>query len=728
MKSYHYIKILFPAILFLVYAAAIIYITWPWANTFATHVLKHWDPPFHAWKLEYAARQLLAGNILPPFGNTNMYYPYSGAFYYEALHWPQAVFAAPLLSLGFNPVLVYHITLVSFWALSGVCFWALLRALGLRNLAAGAGGLFFVLIPYRVSYMPEFNMQLNFGLPLFFYFLIRFFQATDAGKHKAATAAAIGMALALWLQAVSELYQAVFLLFVAPFFVCAMMSGRWRLLKNLRGFWLPLVTAAALCAALSLPFLWPYFTTLQSNTLSRGLDEINTHILEPLSYLVTYNGGLFGHLNARVDEMSVYPTITVLALAILFGLHTFVRSEKNKRTIFFTLVFAAPLVLFFIIVIGLYNAPETFKRFAKLHAILPLLATLLLFPFLLWRRADSATSAPLSTSRAFVRGLFAAALFSFFMSFGPRIICQNAAWGVGNKLFLFLYEHIGALRGFRVVSRFSIFVMMALIIAACYGLELLRRIHACKGAHTATRRIAVIAVVVALAALFAGEIKPPEKRLTVTPLDVPLESAVLDSLDARPEPFVLAMVPMGDRNIDSQLMLQAARHNRLSVWAWGGAYPQYTTLVGGALARRHNHPARFGADLLRQLWPEALILEDKQFSPDRAYARKFADETEILSEDGRYILMRLKADISPKTEIIKLIRYDYAKANPVAGFTVTTAADDKSIDTVYLECNGVPVKMRHLPPEYDGSAKSTTFEADIPPNLITPNTDRKSVV
>ena len=106
-----------PLVLLLL-AAAILAITWPWARTFASAVLDHWDPPFHAWKLEYVARAILAGHLLPPDGNTNMYYPYSGAFYFEALHWPQAVFAAALFGLtGAGPVLVYHLTLVFFWAL-----------------------------------------------------------------------------------------------------------------------------------------------------------------------------------------------------------------------------------------------------------------------------------------------------------------------------------------------------------------------------------------------------------------------------------------------------------------------------------------------------------------------------------------------------------------------------------------------------------------------------------
>ena len=125
-----------PLVLLLL-AGAILAITWPWAANFATATFDHWDPPFHAWKLELVARSILAGHLLPPDGNTNVYYPHPGTLYFEALHWPQAVVAAALFGLtNFNSLLVYHLVLVFFWALSGLCFWMLLHALGATRGAA----------------------------------------------------------------------------------------------------------------------------------------------------------------------------------------------------------------------------------------------------------------------------------------------------------------------------------------------------------------------------------------------------------------------------------------------------------------------------------------------------------------------------------------------------------------------------------------------------------------
>ena len=193
-------------LVFLLLVLCVLAITWPWAAHFTSEFASHWDPPFHTWKLWYVADAIMHGHILPPDGNTNMYYPNSCALYYEALHWPQAIFAAILLPILRNPVLVYHVTLVTFWALAGVFIWMLLLAMNVKKSAALFGAVLFTILPYRTSYYVEFNMQLCFGLPLFLFFLVRYFQ-------RPTILYACGVAAALILQATSELYQAVFLLF-----------------------------------------------------------------------------------------------------------------------------------------------------------------------------------------------------------------------------------------------------------------------------------------------------------------------------------------------------------------------------------------------------------------------------------------------------------------------------------------------------------------------------------
>ena len=343
-----------PLVLLLL-AIAILAITWPWVQSFSTATLDHWDPPFHAWKLELVARSIWSGHLLPPDGNTNMYYPHSGTLYFEALHWPQALVAAPLFGLThFNPVLIYHVVLVFFWALSGLCFWMLLLALGATRRAALLGALLFTLMPYRISYVVEFNMQLCFGLPLFFFFMVRFFQRPSIRY-------ACGMALAWWLQASSELYQAIFLLLILPFPGLALLAARWNLLRSFRRFWLPALCAAALGGILSFVFLGPYLTMLNIHAVNRNLPEIATHILEPLSFLRP--DGRFHFLpllDARRDEMIVYPTLVVILLTLahlVFDARRLSRLVVPRwvwvvRSIRWTALFSFALLTFFIYFAG----------------------------------------------------------------------------------------------------------------------------------------------------------------------------------------------------------------------------------------------------------------------------------------------------------------------------------------------------------------------------------------
>ncbi len=696
-----------PLVLLLL-ATAILALSWPWVTHFATATLDHWDPPFHAWKLEYVARTLLAGHLLPPDGNTNMYYPHSGTLYFEALHWPQALFAAPLFLAGLNPVLVYHVTLVFFWALSGLCFWMLLLALRATRRAALLGALFFTLMPYRISYIVEFNMQLCFGLPLFFFFMVRFFQRPSIRY-------ACGMALAWWLQAASELYQAVFLLLILPFPAVALLAPRWRLLASFRRFWLPAFCAAGLGGALVAFFLGPYLTMLHVHAVNRNLLEIASHILEPFSYLRP--GGRFHLLapfDARQDEMVVYPTLALILLAtahLLFDARRLARLRVPRwiwtlRILRWTALIAFASLSFFIYFTGIW------RHLMTVYSVLPFFACGAALLVLFYPTARD-------TPTLFVTGLFAGAVFAFFLSMGPILTIRHSDFAVPHLLYVWIYKHLSALQGFRVVSRFSIYVLLFMVIAAALAWSRIERRW--------LRRRALRCLWLAPLMLFVVE-SIPKAPLHLRPLEAPLSSPVLDALDRRETPYVLAVVPMGFRSHDSRHMLQIARTDRLFVYAWGGAYPLYTQQVRDSLAPLHPRPAET-ARLLRQLWPECLLLEDKPFALDRKpdmmtrpdlklwqrhdYADLFAEQTDILAEDDRFVLMKFKPATTPVPEEIRLIRLDFLAANPVLTFRARTPAGTPSA-TLWLDINGYPAGRWEISPT------PQEFQLAIPPRYFLP--------
>ena len=159
---------------FVMAVVLILAITCPWFLHFQGEFLDHWDPPFHAWKLEFIAKRILAGDWFVQTTNTNMLYPYSGTFYYEALQWPPALFAAALFKFTTMPSeLIYHVTLIVFWALSAPCMYYLLRQLNCNIIPSIIGALIFCILPHRISYMVEFQMEMIFVMPLFFAFVFR---------------------------------------------------------------------------------------------------------------------------------------------------------------------------------------------------------------------------------------------------------------------------------------------------------------------------------------------------------------------------------------------------------------------------------------------------------------------------------------------------------------------------------------------------------------------------
>lgn len=651
-----------------VYALAIVLLTWPWLRTISSRVINHWDPFFHAWKLHYAATQILSGNLLPPEGNTNMYYPHTGAFYYEALHWPQAVFAALLEALGTDPIVSYHVTLVFFWALSGALFWAFLRAVGLRGIAAFIGGLVFTVMPYRISYVMEFNMQLSLGLPLFLFFAVRFFQRPSIWY-------ALGAALAWWIQATSELYQAIFFLFAVPCIAAALLARDPALLRSWRKFWMPFSLAAIAGGLISFVFLSSYLTLLGSDTLVRSNKEILQHCLEPFSLFQPFDHfHLIPLANVRYDEMSVYPTVSLLVAGFAAAFVTWRKRPgicRGIRDICLCLFVVLSTVIFLNVHLN-HNA-------VKIYSWLPVAVVIFSLPLLFDKRDTSVRD-------KIFAAMGVSGLFGFFMMFGPEL--QNIATGfrTDNVLCSFLLDHIKGLHGFRVISRFCILPVMWICAAAACGVERLLLLN---------RKIISYAVLAVLSVLFLAECihYPIETR----PVRDVSQSTALRMLDDRTEPYVLAIVPMGFRDLDSEHMFCISGTKRLSIYAWGGCFPRYTSAVKDMFSFEKRNPDR-AVYLLRQLWPEALILEDKRqfpFVPYFNYQTWLGKRVETLAEDSCFRLMKLSPDETENRETIRLVRHDMLAKFQTATFELRS----NSPAYVRLDINGVNIGNWNTGPE-----------------------------
>lgn len=665
--------------LFAAFSALVVGVTWPWARTFATGFVSHWDPPFHAWKLNLVAESILQGHLLPPDRNTNVFFPSSLTLYYEALHWPQAAAAAGLRLATDNLVLVYHLVLVGFWALAGVCFFALCREVGHGRSGALLGAAIFTIMPYRTSYMLEFNMQLCAGLVLFLYFFVRFMRDPTLGN-------ALGAALSFWFQAVSELYQSLIALTVLP--LLALPYLRELAARHLRSrSWYAVAAAACLAGGvLCWYFLWPYQVLHANEGFSRSLREMETHFLEPLSYLRGFVAETLLPRVSRIrrDEMSVTVTAAVLAGALLHALlnRRLLRAGEGdaESAVLRALRWArlASGVLAVALAAGLASIPGLgAQRWAGAAAnLLPLV--------LLGSSAAIAVAARLDRGAQARAGLAAAAALSFILSLGPRINATNVGWSTPNRLFEALFQHLPLISGMRVVSRFSIVVLIFLVLAAVSGYEALWR-----------RRPAArwLWLPVAAAVFMEARVGP----LAIVPFQAPMTSVAIEAI-GRGGPATLLVVPFGDRNWDSYYMLGIAGARTPLVYGWGGFYPPYQVELREAFGS--GDVAR-GLALARKVWPETRLLIDKlhlrgliggkRGDGPRIFEEELMRSCETLAQDERFTLLRIPPDTGPAPVFERITRLSTLRDNPVITFTARAAAGLPTSVTVTVTVNDTRV-------------------------------------
>lgn len=697
----------------LVLMLCIVAITWPWAQGFGDSFVTHQDPPLHAWKVWNMADALLHGKVRPPGNDLNAYYPHSGSLYYESLYWPQAVVAAPVLALTKNPVLAFHLSYLFFWALSGVFFKAMMRELGAGRAAAWMGGLIFTVMPFRTGYVAEFNMQLCFGLPLAVWALSKWARAKSAGGIMLAAA---GFAGAVCLQAVSELYQAVFFTLALPFVILALGRGRWAEWLRGRRLWVSLAPALVIAAATVALFLAPYAGQL-GDSVSRGLREISQHELEPFSYFASakhMRWNIFPKILVKEREICVYPTFALGLVALEWLMLRFRRHwkaggwlERGLRT-----ARAVSIVAFFVWT-GVGLAAGGLGVTAAAYAWMPvaIAALSLAIPLIADYRDEC---------DRLLDGLCGAAVFAFLMGLGPVLSPFKEEWRMYNPLYMGLFNLGPALGGFRVVARFAILVMMFLAAAATLGLEI-----AFKAArHARGRRAVVWTSVIALGlALSVAESVPLRTKLTTpaTPYDIPM----LDRLVARTgAPAVLAVIPGAKRELDSRAMFRitGTHPDRLTVMSWGGAFPPFTVTCKAAyrdLTRGRPDPLW---QHLSTLWPECRILLDKNtlqsWFPDPEAQATILDSLARIAvpedEDGAFVLWHLRPP-PPSTTADKFIRMDLLSERPVPTFRLTPEPDCAA--TVAVEFGGNPVAELQVPPG------GTDFRLELPPfrrDLVAP--------
>ncbi len=704
-----------PLLVLVAACALIVVITWPWAAQMGSAVSTHWDVGLHAWKLNWNARHILDGGFLLPGYHANFFYPQCYTLALDDLFWAPSYFAALVLGLSHNPLLTYNATFLLFWALPGMFTFLLLRELGLGRAAASLGGLAFCISPYLASYYLEFNGVLCFGIPLVMWLLVRFFK-------KPGLLVGLWLALGFWAQAVSALYYTAILALSLPLVVLPLLRERSELLRSGR-FWLAGAASLVVLTGLSWLFLNPYILLHNHMGLGRSLAEMALHSAHALSYLRNCSGfvpatGLPwpGHdLNAVLTEVILWPGLVAVLLALVYCWRfrrVLLRPDAGQgRGGGPVLRWLSWLRIICLAVFWGWNVLALFTTTRVMGGPLgSLVLNLAILGILLASLLLSLLPRELGLRRRFVAGLATAAFLCFFISLGPEISVGNHKELAGNWLVRFLSD-IEVLHITRVLSRYGIMVLFALVVAAAMAFDRLPLKRPLK---------------YALWAVLLGVITL-EANITVTSPYLPptlYPDSKLEAFLRAREPCTLLVLPLGDRRLDAQYMLQVAgsRPQRYLINGWTGFRHNYSRNLGGLFSS--GRLAR-GFRELRRVWPDPLIVVDRA-SMERYVAQhgyKTSEQTllgqaRLLYRDDRYLVFAPPPPRGPSPRYERWVRYDLLERTASVHFLAHALTDGPSARVLLYVNDGVQARLslQRIWKPYD--VKISNPSLSIPYNAI----------
>lgn len=645
------------SILFMLLAILVLLALDPWRYYFFTGLADHWDPALMGQWLAWNAHNILHGKFILPDYNANFFYPHSYTLAFSEPLWPQSFVYALVYGLSRNPFLSFNATLLFFWALSGITMFALLRELGMARAASYFGALAYCLLPHRLAYYVEFNMELVFVVPLVFLCFIRWLrrQTLKAG---------LCFTLSFWIAAISVIYYAIILLIPLCCVFLVYAVKRPSILKN-RTFLASAAVVGVVTPSLLALYLYPYAVLRLEGGFVRSLQQQILYGAQPLTYLLS-DGQLFAHewlkslVPAKRSETVLFPglTVSLLALGYWWQQGSILRKEDGGMARLLSTALAASWLVFAgVLLLGAFDPDAAaFRTTAPL--VTPAAAAILLFtPLLvLVRRRDD-------DDRLFLTALGVAALLAFVLSWGPDI---TVGWD-GDKTFVgpsplrFLFTHFALFGAIRVTSRFSIVVLTYLVVAGCYFLDRVIR-----------RRPRLLPLWALLTAALVSEglwAKPYAFQDYSDIWHDPLQ----EKLRSSTEEITLLKLPAGPRGLEAVALVNTIGQFHLTINGHSGFFPpehqRIFDLVGNNRIPELNR-------WLKTIWPPVRIVIDKAELDHwrwRRWSKVFKQLPitrlwEEIGHDDRYVLLRLRPGVERADRIVRRIRSDVLRDHPLLHF------------------------------------------------------------
>ncbi|BEQ15777.1 hypothetical protein FAK_28430 [Desulfoferula mesophila] len=701
-------------LLFLAACLLISLVTWPWAAHLGDAVSTHWDVGLHAWKLNWNAQRILDGHWLLPSYHANFYYPQAYTLALDDLFWVPSYFAALVLALSHNAILAYNLTFLFFWALSSAFMYFFLRELDLGRAAAVLGALAFCLLPYMASYYIEFNGELCFGIPIVLWLLVRFFKRPGLGI-------AVALAVAFWAQAVSALYYTTILALTVPLVALPLLRERAELVRRV-GFWVYAVVCMLLVAGLSWAYLYPYMSLHHHMELKRSVGEMAMHSADALTYLLPCSGYV-PHtaspwpgrgIPAALTEAILWPGVVVVALAIVYWYRFRWLPTRGDRVAGEFDPYLDPLRWGRAIFLAVFWGWVALASYTSARAFGGDLATIVLNVTVLGvlgtSLALSLLPRRLGLRGRVVAGLTTAALLCFFISLGPNIRADGHHL-LAQDWIVYFFSDAGILGATRVLSRYAIMVLFALVVVAAIafdGLELRRPL-----------KLTLLAMALALITLEADiAITSPYRPLANYP------DPALERFLRTQEPCVVMVLPLGDRILDSGYMLRVAgaRPQRYLLNGWTGFQHAHAVNLGRLFSSGKWDQGMHGLGLL---WPRPLIVVDRAalnfYVTKRAYRvseQMVRERTKPLFVDQAYAVFEPRFPLRPTLHYERWVRSDLLENARYIHFWARAAQDGAPAPAWLYVNDRVDARLSLGPAWREYNIKVVSPDLSIPYNAL----------
>jgi len=660
---------------------------WPWPRHFLSGLATGAEAPRDAWKLAWGAQYVLEGHVLPGH-NAPGFYPHAGVLDFDdPLYVPSLVAVVPFSATD-NAVFAYNVTLLVFWVLSGLMMYLFLRELGIGRTGCVFGAIAFVLVPCRTALLHDLGAQLCFGVPLCLMLLTRWVRL-----QQRRWALLLGLALAV--QALSSLGYALALTAALPLVALVALVRRRPSPFYERSLYDGIALMVLVPLVLAAVFLGPAVEVRSSAALASAYEQRDIGAVEPVTYVNPNTGSLVDaiSLSSNTQTTSLFPGVAVLVLACVYGffhrqmLRKQIKGRRVRQALINVLSLAriALCICLGAVFIGRATAPDS-ALWANLgqwagSGLIALVGLTFASGLVAWRH-------PRAFGMALLHGLGFAALVCFIMSLGPRITTGSALIPVcdgplpGPQTLHAFLGTVGPL------SRFGIVPIVFLIAAAAWILD-----------EVAHHRRFWWVPIPALVLVCAESVVLPNSFESVASSD----STVIERLKAETQPHTLLAVPAGDPETDARALLRSVGKFHLMINGTATVRPaDYEALIETFA----QGDTRTGSRMLKELWPDPLLLVDKEAIEELPDPYVFSEnalvkEWDKVAEDDRYVLYKPAANAALPFVVRKRVRADIAGQRLRLHLQARTRFSNRSLEPhILVDWNGMGEQSYALTSDY----------------------------